>query len=84
VDPSRGRVDLESFEACAYGGGGHGYPWDRWTAIRVGTSGGAGIWEFENVYNHECLYDNQQADAIYAACSSSNHFEWFKWPGSDL
>jgi hypothetical protein len=83
VNASGGYIDEDSRAACSASGG-EGDTWDRWTATEEGTSGGARIWEFKNQYNGDCLYDDTQYVAIYAACSNTDHFEWFTWPGSNL
>ncbi len=78
ADPNSNVIDLD--RAC----GGNGQVYDRWTAIKEGTSAGAIIWEFRNQNNGQCMYNNTQASAIYAACNNTNHFEWFTWPQSNL
>jgi hypothetical protein len=83
VNSSRGIIDEDDPTACSANGG-DGDTWDRWTATAEGSSGGATIWEFKNQFNGKCLYDDQQDPAIYTTCSSTNHFEWFTWPGSNL
>jgi hypothetical protein len=83
VNTSEGVIDNDAAAACSANGG-DGDKWDRWTATQEGTSGGARIWEFKNQYNGDCLYDDKQPAVIYAACSSTDHFEWWTWPGSNL
>jgi hypothetical protein len=83
VNSTAGDIDVDSASACQSSGGA-GDTWDRWTATKEGSSGGATIWEFKNQFNGECMYDDQQASIIYTTCSSTNHFEWFTWPGSNL
>jgi hypothetical protein len=79
ADPNQNVIDLDM--ACS----GDGQVYDRWTATKEpGTAGGADIWEFKNENNGECMYNDAQSTAIYAACNNSDHFEWFTWPQSNL
>jgi hypothetical protein len=37
------------------------------------------LWEFKNVFNHQCMYDDAQEPAVYTmrGCGSSDVFEHF-------
>lgn len=83
VNSTDGDIDLDTSTACQSSGG-KGDTWDRWTATAEGSSGGATIWEFRNQFNGDCMYDDTQEPVIYAACTNSDHFEWWTWPGSNL
>jgi hypothetical protein len=78
ADPDENVIDIN--QSC----GGDGQVSDRWTATSEGTSGGATIWEFKNQGNGDCMYNDAQSTAIYAACTNKDHFEWFTWPQSNL
>jgi hypothetical protein len=82
VNSEVGAIDLDGASACSANGG-EGDTWDRWTATEEGVINNTKIWEFKNQYNGDCMYDDAQDPAIYAACSV-DEFEFFTWPGSDL
>jgi hypothetical protein len=78
VNSSTGYIDEDSAAACLSNGG-DGDTWDRWTATKE-TQNGHTFWEFQNQFaSGDCIYDDEQVPAIYAACSGSDHFEWFSW-----
>jgi hypothetical protein len=70
--------------ACALNGGA-GYPWDRWTATSIQYHSNQ-LWMFKSSYNGYCMtpYAPNSAEATYASCDTSNHYEWFQWPNSGL
>jgi hypothetical protein len=37
---------------------------------------------YESYYNNECIYDDAQRPATYAACNLSNQFEWLSYPST--
>jgi hypothetical protein len=82
VDGINGQIDVDTESNCLSNNG-DGETWDRCTATEEGLSGSTKIWEFVNQYNGDCIYDDAQEPAIYAACGT-DEFEFFIWPGSNL
>jgi hypothetical protein len=72
-------VDEDSAAAC-----GAQDSWDQWEPIFIGL-GEDDIWAFKNKYNGQCLYDDKQRPAIYAACGkdATDGFLQFYWEPAD-
>jgi hypothetical protein len=76
-------ISNESPAGCAINNGA-GYPWDRWTAIGISYHSHQ-AYMFKNVYNGKCIAAiTSGQSAYYTTCNTSDHYQWFEWPGSGL
>jgi hypothetical protein len=77
-------ITLDPPSACALDGGA-GYPWDRWTAISIEYHSNQ-LWMFQSAdKTADCIaVDPIYYTAFWAGCDTTDHYQWFEWPGSYL
>jgi hypothetical protein len=63
-----------------------GNDWDKWEPMAVVTAADEKAWEFKNVLNNQCMYDDAQEPAVYTVrgCSSSDIYQQFTLGGLPL